>query len=447
MDVTRRLILKLSFAVGLMLALFPWLKGRWNLAGNCAEGSRAPEPSPGGFPLGTDGEGLSQIYVARNGTPEENVRRVVEMMGGIEKLIDPDDIVVLKPNSQWWNQGMTDTDAMKGFVELVLARPGFEGEIIIADNHQYQEDNSRGWTTDSPSGTYNLNGLVGHFQERGFRNVTKCHWHCAGPNRGLVQGDAHGDSVVEGPWEGDGYVWRRDMIYRASSGRRTMITYPVFTSSYSGIKIDFKDGPYKDGEYLGRGLKFINFPALNHHSFWGGVTCCIKNYLGVVDMSCGYHGDTPEGLFNFHYVGHSNLNENYPLLERIKARLGIGYIDHFNAGPVGYFMRNVRMADLNIVTAERVGFGSRTDPARSARAGAIVAGTDPVALDYYASKHILLPVTPDDSGGRGLSYHRANDPDNRAGPLRWYLEECHGEGIGNLSEDRMKVQEIDYASG
>ena len=74
------------------------------------------------------------IYEAKNGTPEQNMIKVIEMMGGINQFIGIDDIVVLKPNAQWWNQGMTNTDAMKGFIDLVLGIPGFKGEIIIAEN-------------------------------------------------------------------------------------------------------------------------------------------------------------------------------------------------------------------------------------------------------------------------------------------------------------------------
>lgn len=373
------------------------------------------------------------------------MRKVVEMMGGIQEIIGFNDIVVIKPNSQWWNQGMTNTNTIKEFIAQILSMPGFTGEIIVADNHQYQKDDSRGWITDSPNGDYNLNQLVQFFQDKGFANVTKYRWHCAGPNKGLVQGDGHGNSVVKGPEDGDGYVWRHDMVYHASSGRKTMMSYPVFTSRYSGITIDFMKGAYKNGKYLDRKVKFINFPSLNHHSGWAGVTCCIKNYLGVVDMSCGYHGEQPKGFFNFHYVGLSDLNTKYPEAELIKKKLGMGYIDHLHGGPVGYFMNHVRMADLNIITAEWVGYGSRTDPALSFRPRAVLASKDPVALDYYATKYILLPGTPPKAMTRyGESYSAINNPDNKKGALRRYLVECYNEGIGNIHEDRIKVHKFDF---
>lgn len=45
------------------------------------------------------------LYRAVNGKPATNLAKVIEMMGGIEKLIGADDVVVIKPNVQWWNQG------------------------------------------------------------------------------------------------------------------------------------------------------------------------------------------------------------------------------------------------------------------------------------------------------------------------------------------------------
>lgn len=384
-------------------------------------------------------DSFSHIYVGIGGSPEENTQKVLKLMGGIGRIINKDDIVILKPNSQWWNQGMTNTNSMKEFVRQVLNLPNFMGEIIIADNHQFQQDESRGWTTGTPNGDYNLNQLIQYFNDLGYKNVTKYHWHCGGPNKGLVQGNGHGDRVVNAAQDGDGYVWRDDMVYEVENGRKTMMTYPIFTSSYSRITIDLKNGAWKDGKYLKNKVKLINFPSLNHHSNWAGVTSCIKNYLGIVDMSCGYHGETPKKFYNFHYVGNYESKVNR-YVEKLCRMAGIGYFEHFHGGPVGYFMKNVRMADLNVVTAHCVGFGSRTDKKLSARPKAVLASTDPVALDYYAAKYFLLRFTPKKLASKwGYNFYKYNDPDYIKGPFRRQLEECHAEGIGNLDEARMKI--------
>lgn len=381
--------------------------------------------------LGIDRDGYSHIYVSRNRTPEENMKIVLEMMGGIKSIIDKEDIVILKPNAQWWNQGMTNTDAMKAFIEEVLAMPGFKGEIIIAENHHFPEDNSRGWTTQYRNGKFNYNELIQYFNDKGYHNVTKYHWHDGGPSRQPSWGGAENGGLVDGPDEGDGYKWCYDLVYTAPTGRKCLMNYPIFTSSYSKIRIDFKNGAWKDGKYIDKPVKFINFSALNHHG-QTGVTASIKNYLGIVDMTCGYRGLRPEGYHNFHSIGFSNLTK----ISFILSRLGWKFYGPYIGGAVGMFMKTVRMADLNIITAEWVGWGSRTDLSKRAHTKTILASRDPIALDYYAAKYVLLPATPREGESH---YYRFNDPDNTDSPFQKFLQSCHKQGIGNLDEKRFRI--------
>jgi len=386
--------------------------------------------------LGVDSDGMSKVYLAKGKAPEENMRDIVQMMGGIERLIGNDDIVVLKPNAQWWNQGMTNTNAMKAFIEAVLKIPGFGGEIIIADNHQYANPNSRAWVTHMRNGDYNYNELIEYFNAKGFRNVTKYHWQCAGPNPSPMQGDAScGSKIVKGPWEGDGYVWREDLVYISPLGRKCMLTYPIFTSKYSGMTIDFKEGAWKDGKYTGQPVKFINFSVLNHHDpHTCGVTASIKNYMGIVDMTCGFQGSTPKGFYNTHYIGIRNLS--LPFYKHMPWRIK-KIVDQYNfknfyhtGGVIGMFMREIRMANLNIITAHWVGYGSRTDPKFSGYPRAILASKDPVALDYVACKEILYPLTKKNDSRDWLI--KLHDVSNKQGPFYKFLETCHNEGIGNI---------------
>jgi len=58
-------------------------------------------------------ENASQtIYRAVNGMPVQNIDKIIEMMGGIQNIIGTDDIVVIKPNVQWWNQGAPNLAAL-----------------------------------------------------------------------------------------------------------------------------------------------------------------------------------------------------------------------------------------------------------------------------------------------------------------------------------------------
>ncbi|MCP4633950.1 MAG: DUF362 domain-containing protein [candidate division Zixibacteria bacterium] len=393
--------------------------------------------------------GSSDVYMTQGGSPSENMYELIEMLGGIESLIDKDDIVILKPNSQWRLQGMTNTDSMLALMEMILKIPGYSGEVIIADNHQFKEDNSLGWTTDTPNGRFNLNEVVEYFQDKGYPNVTKYHWHDAGANPNPLQGDAHGNSVVEGSAQDDGYVWEEDNFYKAENGNICLMTYPIFTSKYSGITIDLKNGAFKNNEYTGQPVKFINISSLNHHSIYCGVTAAVKNLMGVVDMSCGTPAPEPADTYNTHHIGLISL-----FLERLRRKSYVHWrirdfvtkyivneddlIDfHYTGGVLGHWMKTVRLPDMNIITAEWIGYGSRIDTKLSARPKALIASKDAVAADYYASKHILLPET--EKAAPSSNYLKLNDPDNDDGPFRKFLIYTARETGGAMRDSDINV--------
>lgn len=379
----------------------------------------------------------SHIYLARNGTPQANVAKVIEMMGGIEKFIGKNDIVILKPNCQWWNQGRTNLAAMKGFTDLVLNIPGFKGEVIIAENHHFMDeslpdagkDNIRGWTHfseingDIDGVKHSINTLIDLYRNRGYRNVTKVHWRDGGPKYD-DWGNGQNGGIVNSPADGDGYVWTDiDYSFTVLLGLKkwkVKTTYPVFTSPYSGIVIDFRNGAFKrngngDGTYLrDRPVKFINFPVLNTHGRDTGITGAVKNYMGITDLSCGDWGKMPEGYYNVHACGGR-------------------YFSYAKSGPLAHFMKTIRKADLNIVTAEWVGWGHRTEVAKATQTKTILASIDPIALDYYGAKHLVYPLS------RNRKYH---DPDNPNSSVRKFLElALKTLGEGTLDETNMVIHD------
>lgn len=428
--INRRVFLTLS-SMGLALASIPLIrKGGPSLASLFDGMSNTPKS-------------VSDIYVSKNGTPEQNVSKVLYMMGGIEKFIGKRDIVVLKPNAQWWNQGRTNLAAMKGFIDLVLGIPGFNGEVIIAENQHFmddtlpeaEKDNVRGWTHfseingDIDGVRHNLNTLIKLYSKKGIMNVTKYHWRDGGPKRKDAWGNGMNGGVVKGPQEGDGYVWT-DIVYHYSpifgiKKWKVMMTYPVFTSAYSGITIDLKNGAFRrdgkgGGEYLrDRRVKLINFPVLNSHGEDTGITSSLKNYMGITDLSCGVPGLTPEGYHNVHACGGTIFR-------------------YAKAGPVGHFIKTIKKADLNIVTAEWVGWGHRTDTSKATRNKTILAATDPVSLDYYAAKYIVYP----------LSGEKIHNPDDTESPIRHYLDlAVDALGEPPLSRRSFEVHKYSFSPG
>ena len=390
--------------------------------------------------LGVGLDGKSQVYLAEGGTPENNMAAILDSLGGIETIIKQNDIVILKPNAQWWAQGMTNTDAMKEFIDAVLNMPDFEGEIIIADNHQYADPNSRSWTTRERNGRYNYNELVQYYQDRGFPNVTKYHWRGAGPNPNPIEGDDQlGSRIVAGPGEGDGYVWSSEIVYTSPLDRRCMLTWPIFTSPYSNVTIDFKNGAWENGSYTGQPVKFINFSSINHHGPYVGVTAAIKNYMGIVDMTCGFQGSTPEGFYNTHFIGLRDLQ--LPFQKKLPWRIqnwvrqyNWKYFEH-TGGVLGTFMREVRLADINFITAHWIGWGSRTRFDRSGKPKALLASVDPVAIDFVAAQEVLMPLTRVNTKDSYLL--QMNDASLQSEPYHRFLKACHKEGIGNLSTSKI----------
>lgn len=100
---------------------------------------------------------------------------------------------------------------------------------------------------------------------------------------------------------------------------------------------------------------------------------------------------------------------------------------------VGTFMATMRSADLNITAAEWVGLSSRLE-APVARTRAVLASSDPVALDYHAAKYVLYPNS-------GISLH---DPQHPGSPFLQYLERC-AEACGSVFDERsVSVNSYDF---
>lgn len=413
---------------------------------------RDASPAPGEACQGApDAEAAKRVVLARTGSPSRNAAAALDGWGGIESLVGPDDIVVFKVNAQWYAQGMTNTDVLRSLIDAVLGLPGgFRGEVIVADNHHFQEPLSRGWTTDDPNGALNLVDVVKSYQERGIEQVTRVHWHDAGPNPEPWQGDAGGGRRVLEPGGGEGYRWWLDECHVTTEGARCAMTWPVFRAPHLGEIVDLKDGVFADGRATGRNVRLINISSLNHHSRYAGATASVKNLMGIVDMTCGFQGSEPEGYVNTHYIG---MKSSHSLWRWAKRRGGPvksavhsmlpeeDAIDfHHTGAALGHWMRTVRRPDLHVVTAEWIGFGSRTRPELSTRPGITLASTDPVSLDAVATREVLLPATKA-AEAAGAPFVAHNDPD-RDNPLRRFLIEASKEVGGSVSPDAVAIERV-----
>jgi hypothetical protein len=320
---------------------------------------------------------------------------------------------------------------LKALVDLIMNRPGgFNGEVILAENcHRGPEpwkSLHSGWASrfewnSDLKDIKNVNGLCARLKELYAKQFSICHWIDVGA----------GNKRVFGPGDGTGYVYcdgsggvpliSFDNGAKGEDYRAVIMSYPVFKTD-KGTIVDLKNGIWEKGAYTGQPLRFINFAALNHHSTYCAVTGALKNYLGVSDLTGGPDphngGQLTDGYYNFH---------SFPF-----NKWSPGTVPGMLGGEIGVFLNTIRRADLNIISAEWVGLASRTLPPM-AHTRAVLACTDPVALDYHATKYLLYPNSR-------ISIH---NPDDKQSPVHQYLVACEKEGGGLFDETHVGINSYD----
>ena len=214
----------------------------------------------------------STVYRSVNGRSFENLLKVVDLMGGIEKIIGEDDVVLIKPNVQWWNQGVPNLAALKAFVDLVMDRSGgFFGEVVIAENTHRGSSPwkhagwQRGFDKNSDiEGINNYNDLGDHLKKNCDDRFSICHLIDVGAGNKRVFGPADGTGYVYCDGTGGVPLIEFDNGAKGNEYRAVIMTYPIIKTD-KGTIIDFKNGIWSKGAYTEQALKFINFAALNHH--------------------------------------------------------------------------------------------------------------------------------------------------------------------------------------
>lgn len=367
------------------------------------------------------------LYLSRNGTPVTNMRKVVELAGGIESYVDVDDVVVIKPNLQWKNQGYTHTLATKTLIEMVLNRPGgFSGEVIVAEGHTSYTSQDRGWNANANSRhnnwpDMNYRALIADFQAKGHANVTGV----------VVSG-----SVVSGPAAGTGYKGSFYTIehcpaeggYPDVNGRRVRLGAPIFESPYSGNLIDTQSGvwdPHAQA-YTGQQVRLIFLPTLNYHSGYAGITSAVKCHVGYLPLGGG--SDTGGTFFGVH---------GYPETGSVGFRADSTNRAAASGEAIGAFITQVINPTLYITVAEYTGHRGRTTE-DAVHTKIIGLCHDPVTLDYWMGRHVLGNCT---CGGNCPA--KDYDP-AEANVFRDQLLGCHRVGVGTMNEQEITTHLFDF---
>lgn len=335
----------------------------------------------------------SDIYLV-NGRDVAHIDNLIDLMGSNnlnfyqsvifenntspDGLIAADDVVLIKNNCQWDKRGGTNTDLLKELIEAIIAHPdGFSGEIVIADNGQGR--GSMDWKyNNAEDKLQSVREVVEMFSSE--YKVSAYLW------------DNIRDIEVTEFSEGnmnDGYV----VNSTADAETEINVTYPKFTTVY-GTKISFKHGIWNGTHYENK-LKVINTPILKSHSGFG-VTASMKHYMGVQSQPLG--------------DGHHRIDTGG--MATLMVELGLPTLNILDA------------IWINANPESSSSEGPDTDYNEATRVNMILASLDPIALDYWAAKYILLNVSK--IAGYTNPYSLDPESTNDAG-----LEEAFGIWLNN----------------
>jgi hypothetical protein len=194
----------------------------------------------------------------------------------------------------------------------------------------------------------------------------------------------------------------RDGFVVESAVRATgiAVSYPKFTTEF-GTRVSFRNGIWNQasGSFDSASLKVINMPVLKSHMLFQ-VTAAVKNYMGV-----------PSDW----------LTRNSG-----RAHNSVG------TGGMGTLMVETRMPVLNItdmiwIAPDR---GPRADFNMAVQVNRIAASTDPVALDYWTARHVLMPEAARVPGGRAPAMDPAGTQPGTFGHwLRLSMNEIRAAGF------------------
>lgn len=290
----------------------------------------------------------------------------VHPWGSSAGLIDADDVVLIKVNCQWKCRGTTNTDVLRGLIHRILEHPdGFNGEVVVFENGQGRggfDGITQGGSAYSSWPEIDDN-IVVNAEEQDLMTVDYLVYQ-------VFKNDPVSSFLLD-PVRSI-FIDGSDKItngYRKKSG----ISYPCFTTPMEH-RVELQEGIWTGSEYADN-IKLINLPVLKTHA-GTGITGALKHTYGILSMDDGSSG-----------------------------------IRHYSesGSQCGKMWRLVRAPDLNIVDCIWVSPESLSGYPESTtyRSNTLLAGIDPVALDYYGAKHILYPL--------GGSYQNRHDPDTYPG--------------------------------
>jgi uncharacterized protein (DUF362 family) len=306
-------------------------------------------------------------------------------IGGTNGLIESSDVVLVKVNAQWKYRGCTNSDIVRGLIQRIIEHPdGYDGEVIIFENGQ-------------GGGSLDCDTMWGRqYTDTGVHANAEDESHSFSCLVDTIFADPRVSKYLLDPIR-ETFISAED---HSTDGYRKLgeISYPCFTTA-KGNRVELRGGIW-DGKRYNKKLKLINVPVLKHHDGCG-ITGAVKSYYGILSMADGWRS------------------------ERHYERLGVH---------CGKMITDVRAPTLNILDCIWVtqvkwaGYPSEY----TTRLDQLLASVDPIALDYWASKHLLYPID------NNIEHH----PD-KFDPLREYLIDARDviNSKGGISGQKVSLDE------
>jgi len=334
-------------------------------------------------------QGLDTLLnlMSSNGIKLYKTDRDVDL-GGKDGLIDKEDVVLIKVNAQWKYKGCTNSDVIRGLIQRILEHPsGFSGEIVLFENGQ------RFGSLDCDT------RCGGRYPDTSVHANAEDESHSFSYLVDKVFADKRVSQYLLDPLR-ETFICNDD---HETSGYRkfNQVSYPCFTT-VKGNRIELKEGLFNGTSYDDK-LKLINIPVLKHHDGCG-ITGALKNFYGVLSMADGKSE------------------------ERHYSKLG----QH-----CGEMIAHVRTPVLNIldcIWVTQIAWAGYP-PENTTRLDQLLASLDPVALDYWAAKHLLYPIDnneehhPDKCAVLRDHLIQAQEVINSAGGIKGHKVTCDEENI------------------
>ncbi|MEW6251107.1 MAG: DUF362 domain-containing protein [Planctomycetota bacterium] len=330
-------------------------------------------------PVGERFIGLDRLLLAmgRGGLKFYNSPAVTPLAGP-DGVLGRDDVILIKINYQWPERGGTNTDVLRGLIRRIVDHPdGFVGEVVVVENAQFNSTSGFNRTLNNAQNrALSPLAVVTGFQQQGWR-ISAFDWtNIRYSSVSEYSAGSLTDGYVVGPYDAQ------------LQGR---VSYPKFRSA-QGTYISLRYGIWDPNSqtYDRDHLKFVNVPVLKSHHSTYGATACVKHYMGVVtrELSTNSHSAIGRGI-------------------------------------LGALQAQIRPADLTILDCIWINANPLTGPQTpytgATRRDELVGGRDPVAIDRWAVKNILIagflsngftPPWPPPSA----------DPDDPNSAFRQYLD-------------------------